>query len=196
MNGGVNMSIMKKIITFAICLTFAAVPTGCSKKKEDAVKGVTITMEDGKTMEFELFPDVAPITVANFIALAEQGFYNGLTFHRIMSGFMIQGGDPKGTGMGGSDKTIKGEFLSNGVKNDISHKRGVISMARAQDKNSASSQFFIVHKDSTHLDGDYAAFGMLTNGFETLDAIAATEVMSDGQTPVKKPAIKSITVNR
>lgn len=155
---------------------------------------VTITMENGNTMELELYPEIAPKTVANFVKLANDGFYNGLTFHRIIHGFMIQGGDPEGTGYGGSKETIKGEFAANGVENTLSHKRGVISMARSQAMDSASSQFFICHEDALYLDGQYAAFGKVVNGFETLDELAATEVGPDGQTPIKKPVIKSITV--
>jgi len=156
---------------------------------------ITITMADGKQMKFELYPQYAPETVANFIKLAKQGFYDGLTFHRIIEGFMIQGGDPLGNGTGGSSETIKGEFLANGVPNPLKHVRGAISMARTRDPNSASSQFFIVHKDSPHLDGHYAAFGMMTEGFDVLDGLAKTKVRPDGQTPVDKPVIKSITVS-
>jgi len=155
---------------------------------------VTITMENGNTMDLELYPEIAPKTVENFVKLANDGFYNGLTFHRIIHGFMIQGGDPEGTGYGGSKETIKGEFTANGVANTLSHKRGVISMARSQDMNSASSQFFICHEDALYLDGQYAAFGRVINGFETLDELAATPVSADGQTPIEKPVIKSITV--
>lgn len=169
-------------------------PAKNSGQKDDNKIMVKIIMEDDSVMELELYKDIAPVTVENFVNLAKDGFYDGLTFHRIISGFMIQGGDPKGTGMGGSKKSIKGEFSANGVTNDISHKRGTISMARSQDYNSASSQFFIVHEDTTSLDGQYAAFGKLVNGFETLDKLAATKVGSDGQTPITKPVIKTITV--
>ena len=134
----------------------------------------TITMKDGGVMKLELYPDMAPNTVKNFIALANAGFYDGLTFHRIYAGFMIQGGDPNGNGSGGPGYSIKGEFTSNGVNNTLSHKRGVISMARAQNPDSAGSQFFIMHADGDFLDGQYAAFGMLIEGFETLDAVAST----------------------
>ena len=127
---------------------------------------VTIVMNDGDVMKLELYPEVAENTVNNFISLVNKGFYDGLTFHRIISGFMIQGGDPLGNGTGGSDETIKGEFSSNGVENNISHKRGVISMARSSDPDSASSQFFIMHQDSTYLDGEYAAFGKVTKGMK------------------------------
>ncbi len=158
---------------------------------------VTITMENGGVMKLELYPEVAPITVENFKKLIKEGFYDGLTFHRIIRGFMVQGGDPQGNGMGGSDKNIKGEFSSNGVKNNLSHKRGVISMARSNDKNSASSQFFICHGDSDSLDGDYAAFGMLTEGFDVLDKLTDTPVTDNNGTVEsgKQPVIKSITID-
>ena len=135
---------------------------------------VKIEMENGKYIVVELDAKAAPITVANFKKLVGQGFYDGLIFHRVISGFMIQGGDPQGTGMGGSKETIKGEFAVNGVNNPISHARGVISMARSQFYNSASSQFFICHADAKFLDGQYAAFGKVVEGIETVDAIAAT----------------------
>ena len=133
---------------------------------------VVIEMENGGKIELELYPDAAPLTVKNFEKLVSEGFYDGLTFHRIIKGFMIQGGDPLGNGMGGSDENIKGEFRANGVPNPIKHTRGVISMARAYDPNSASSQFFIMHADAPHLDGQYAAFGKVTSGMETVDEIA------------------------
>lgn len=132
-----------------------------------------ITMENGKTMTIELYPEKAPITVDNFVKLAKDGFYDGLIFHRVIPGFMIQGGDPEGTGMGGPGHTIKGEFRANGVNNDLKHTRGVISMARTMAPNSAGSQFFIMHADAPHLDGQYAAFGKMTDGFEALDEIAS-----------------------
>lgn len=132
-------------------------------------------MQNGRKMKIELYPDKAPITAANFEKLVKEGFYDGLTFHRIIPGFMIQGGDPEGTGMGGSKDKIKGEFASNGVKNDIKHTRGVISMARSMMKDSASSQFFIMHADAPHLDGDYAAFGKVIEGLEVIDEIASVE---------------------
>lgn len=130
-------------------------------------------MKDGGTVTLELYPDQAPQTVANFIALSNAGFYDGLIFHRVISGFMIQGGDPTGTGMGGPGYSIRGEFTANGVNNTISHKRGVISMARAQPFNSAGCQFFIMHKDGEFLDGQYAAFGIVLDGLETVDKIAS-----------------------
>lgn len=135
---------------------------------------VTITMDDGKDIKIELYPEIAPITVDNFVKLVKKGFYDGLTFHRIISGFMIQGGDPDGNGTGGPGYTIKGEFDQNGVKNPLSHERGVISMARAMDPNSAGSQFFIMHEDSKYLDGQYAAFGKVIEGMDEVDRIAAT----------------------
>ena len=156
-----------------------------------------IVIKDYGTISLELDADVAPITVENFANLVNEGFYDGLTFHRIIDGFMIQGGDPLGTGMGGSDEEIKGEFLQNGVKNSISHKRGVISMARAQSYNSASSQFFIVHQDSTFLDGAYAAFGYVTEGIEIVDKICEdTKVEDDNGTVLKEnqPIIEKITM--
>ena len=134
---------------------------------------VIIEMENGAKIELELYPEVAPITVANFEKLVKAGFYDGLTFHRIIPGFMIQGGDPLGNGMGGADENIKGEFRANGVQNNLKHTRGVISMARSFNPNSASSQFFIMHKDAPHLDGQYAAFGKVISGIEVVDEIAS-----------------------
>ena len=133
---------------------------------------VVIEMENGKKIKLELYPDVAPITVENFENLVKSGFYDGLIFHRVIEGFMIQGGDPEGTGMGGSGKNIKGEFAANGIKNPLKHTRGVISMARSMMPNSASSQFFIMHKDAPHLDGSYAAFGKVVEGMDVVDEIA------------------------
>ena len=152
---------------------------------------VRIEMENGGIIELELYPETAPITVANFEKLVRQGFYDGLIFHRVISGFMIQGGDPEGTGMGGSDENIKGEFLANGVKNDLSHTRGVISMARASNPNSASSQFFIMHADGTFLDGQYAAFGKVTKGIEVVDQIAETPTDRRDR-PIREQRIKTI----
>ena len=134
---------------------------------------VTIQMENGKEIKIELYPQLAPITVENFISLVKDGFYDGLTFHRVIPGFMIQGGCPDGTGMGGPGHTIKGEFLSNGVENTLRHTRGVLSMARANNPDSAGSQFFIMHADAPHLDGQYAAFGKVVEGMEAVDEIAA-----------------------
>ncbi|MCF2670861.1 MAG: peptidylprolyl isomerase [Butyricicoccus sp.] len=136
---------------------------------------VTIEMENGKKMTVELYPDVAPNTVKNFVSLCNKGFYNGTIFHRVIPGFMIQGGDPEGTGMGGPDYCIRGEFTANGFQNDLLHTRGVISMARTMDPNSAGSQFFIMTTDSPHLDGQYAAFGMVTEGMDVADEIVNTK---------------------
>ena len=129
-------------------------------------KTIKITMENGKTMLAELYPDIAPVTVENFLNLIQKHFFDGLIFHRVIKGFMIQGGDPTGTGMGGSEKTIKGEFDANGFHNELKHTRGVLSMARTMDPDSASSQFFIMHQDAPHLDGQYAAFGKVIEGIE------------------------------
>ena len=154
---------------------------------------VQITMENGGVMTLELYPEIAPITVDNFVKLVNEGFYNGLIFHRVIEGFMIQGGDPDGTGCGGPGYSIKGEFAANGVKNDLKHTRGVISMARAMDPNSAGSQFFIMHEDAPHLDGQYAAFGKMTDGFDTLDEIAETDTDRMDR-PRNEQKIKSITI--
>lgn len=150
-----------------------------------------IEMENGKEMKLELYPEKAPITVANFEKLVEEKFYDGLTFHRVISGFMIQGGCPKGDGTGGPKEKIKGEFSANGVPNDLKHTRGVLSMARAMDPNSAGSQFFIMHKDAPHLDGQYAAFGKVIEGIETVDEIAACETDYSDK-PIKPVVIKRI----
>ena len=158
---------------------------------------VTIDVQDYGTISLELDADTAPISVTNFINLANEGFYDGLTFPRIISGFMIQGGDPNGNGTGGSEKTIKGEFSANGVENDISHVRGVISMARANDPDSGSSQFFIVHEDSTFLDGQYAAFGHVTDGMDVVDAICEAVPVQDNNGTVAaadQPVITAVTV--
>ena len=138
-------------------------------------KMVIIEMENGAKIEIELYPDVAPLTVKNFEKLVSEGFYDGLIFHRVIPGFMIQGGDPQGTGMGGAKDKIKGEFRANRIANDLKHTRGVISMARSFDPNSASSQFFIMHADAPHLDGQYAAFGKVVSGIESVDEIAAVQ---------------------
>ena len=158
---------------------------------------VEIEIENYGIIKLELDADTAPITVTNFITLTNEGFYNGLTFHRIIKGFMIQGGDPLGNGTGGSENTIKGEFASNGVENNIKHVRGVISMARSMIKNSASSQFFIMHEDAPHLDGDYAAFGHVTEGIEIVDEICKNTKVEDGNgsvDPQNQPVIKEIRV--
>ena len=154
---------------------------------------VVIEMENGKKIKIELYPDKAPITVENFESLVKEGFYNGLIFHRVISGFMIQGGDPLGNGTGGSKKKIKGEFRSNGVQNDIKHVRGVVSMARSSNPDSASSQFFIMHKDAPHLDGQYAAFGKVVEGMDVVDEIAAAETDFRDK-PVKPQVMKSVTL--
>ncbi len=152
---------------------------------------VVIEMENGKEIRLELYPEKAPITVNNFLKLVNDGFYDGLIFHRVISGFMIQGGDPTGTGMGGSENKIKGEFSANGVENDIKHERGVISMARSRANDSASSQFFIMHKDAPHLDGNYAAFGRVVDGMETVDEIAETETDFSDR-PLKEIRMKRV----
>lgn len=152
---------------------------------------IKIIMENGKEMEAELYPEVAPITVENFVSLIKENFFDGIIFHRVIPGFMIQGGDPTGTGMGGSKNEIKGEFLANGVVNNLKHTRGVLSMARTMDPNSASSQFFIMHEDSPHLDGQYAAFGKVTKGIEVVDEIASVKTdMRDK--PLTPQVIKTI----
>lgn len=158
---------------------------------------VEITVKDYGTIKVELDADNAPISVTNFVNLAKKGFYDNLTFHRIISGFMIQGGDPEGNGMGGSDETIKGEFSNNGVENPLKHTRGAISMARSQDMDSASSQFFIVHEDSDFLDGDYAVFGYVTEGMEIVDKICEDTKVQDSNgtvSPEDQPTIESIKV--
>ena len=188
----------------AVLILAAAGLSGCGGKKSGGSdKGLTgthhaeINIENYGTVKVELDGDTAPISVGNFVALAKDGFYDGLTFHRIIDGFMIQGGDPLGNGTGGSDKTIKGEFASNGVKNDISHKKGVISMARASDPDSASSQFFIMVEDTPSLDGDYAAFGHVTEGQDIVDKIAADAKPVDANGTITKeeqPVITSIVI--
>ena len=167
---------------------------------EDLLSGLhhaEIEINDYGTISLELDADTAPVSVTNFVTLAKEGFYDGLTFHRIISGFMIQGGDPLGNGTGGSDTEIKGEFSSNGVENNIAHERGVISMARSQNPDSASSQFFIMHQDSPHLDGDYAAFGHVTSGIEIVDQICENTPVQDDNGTVDagdQPVIKAIRV--
>ena len=154
---------------------------------------IIMELENGKTVKIELDASAAPLTVANFEKLVRRGFYDGLTFHRVIPGFMIQGGDPLGNGMGGADETIKGEFAQNGVKNPLRHERGVISMARAYDPNSASSQFFIMHADAPHLDGAYAAFGKVIEGMDAVDEIAAVRTdMRDK--PMVPQIIRRMTV--
>ena len=181
------------------------------KESTDAVQGVLldtskeltgthhaeIEVKDYGTIEVELDADSAPVTVTNFVKLAQDGFYDGLTFHRIIDGFMIQGGDPNGNGTGGSDENIKGEFSNNGVENNISHTRGTISMARAQDPDSGSSQFFIVQADSTFLDGDYAGFGHVTEGMDIVDKICEDAKPTDDNGTISKeeqPVIEKVTI--
>ena len=154
---------------------------------------VTITMDNGDVMKAELYPEIAPNTVNNFISLVKKGFYDGLIFHRIISGFMIQGGDPDGTGMGGPGYSIKGEFSYNGVDNNLKHSRGVLSMARAQHPDSAGSQFFIMHANAPHLDGQYAAFGKLIEGEDVLDSIASVDTDWNDR-PRKPQVMKTVTV--
>ncbi len=154
---------------------------------------VLIEMENGDTMKVELYPEIAPKTVANFEKLVKEGFYDGLIFHRVIPGFMIQGGDPQGTGMGGAKENIVGEFAANGHKNDLRHTRGVLSMARAMNPNSASSQFFIMHADAPHLDGQYAAFGKVIEGIEAVDRIASVPTDYNDRPRVIQ-RIKSITL--
>ncbi|PJO41853.1 peptidylprolyl isomerase [Lysinibacillus xylanilyticus] len=162
-----------------------------SKVKENPI--VTITMNNDEKIVIELEPSTAPNTVANFISLVKKGFYDGLIFHRVVPDFMIQGGDPSGNGTGGPDYSIEGEFSKNGFKNDLKHERGVISMARSNDPNSAGSQFFIMVNEASHLDGDYAAFGKVIKGMETVDAIVAAE--RDGEKPIKDQKMKKVEVD-
>ena len=197
-------------VVLAACLTIAI--SGCSQeyeagkeKQEVPVKSeepsvaytAIIDVADYGSITVELDAETAPKTVENFVALANEGFYDGLTFHRIMDGFMIQGGDPDGDGTGGSEQTIKGEFNNNGVENNLSRTRGAISMARSNDYDSASSQFFIVHEDSTYLDGSYACFGYVTEGMDVVDAICADAGPSDNNGSIaaeEQPVIKSIVI--
>ena len=210
------MNTVKKIAVFLLALSMVLALCGCGKSQTapastpapataDAaptepftkVRHAEITVKDYGTIKLELDEGTAPITVENFISLAKAGFYDGLTFHRIMDGFMIQGGDPLGNGTGGSKDNIKGEFSSNGVNNPISHVKGVISMARANDPNSASSQFFITVADSTFLDGSYAAFGRVTEGMEVAEKIAkdAKPVDNNGTIPAaQQPVIEKIVI--
>lgn len=155
---------------------------------------VVIEMENGDKIEIELYPEIAPETVANFEKLVRSGFYNGLTFHRIIKGFMIQGGCPDGTGTGGPGWSIKGEFASNGFENNLKHERGVISMARTSDPNSAGSQFFIMHEDAPLLDGEYAAFGKVVSGMDAVDRIASTKVSFFNDKPIQPQIMKTVTI--
>ncbi|MBQ9662100.1 MAG: peptidylprolyl isomerase [Oscillospiraceae bacterium] len=192
---------MKKVLMIMTALLALVLLCGCGSKQAvepgQKLRHAEITIKDYGTIKVELDEGVAPITVANFIKLANDGFYNGLTFHRIIDGFMIQGGDPEGTGFGGSGKTIKGEFKQNGVENPISHVKGVISMARSDPFDSASSQFFITVADSTFLDGNYAAFGHVTEGMEIADQIAKDAKPTDNNgtiPPAEQPVIESIVI--
>ncbi|MDO5445963.1 MAG: peptidylprolyl isomerase [Eubacteriales bacterium] len=201
---------MKKYcVLVAFLLLFSLMITGCGSKKTapaaqesdpsllTGTYNAELVIRDYGTVRFEMNADLAPITVTNFVKLAESGFYNGLTFHRIIDGFMMQGGDPSGNGTGGSSEKIKGEFSANGVKNDQSHTRGAVSMARANDMNSASSQFFIVHKDSTFLDGQYACFGYVTEGMDVVDSICTSVPVTDSNGSVARdaqPVIESISI--
>ena len=198
---------VKKIIAILSAAILTLTFCGCSKRQSEfdsdtgsgyGTHHAVITIKDYGDIKLVLDGDTAPITVKNFVELAKSGFYDGLTFHRIIKGFMIQGGDPKGNGTGGSDKTIRGEFSKNGVENNISHKRGVISMARSpQDNNSASSQFFIMHKDGDYLDGSYAAFGHVTDGMDVVDKIAENTPVTDSNGTVLKenqPIIEKIVI--
>ncbi len=197
---------VKKIIAILSAAILTLTFCGCSKRQSEfdsdtgsgyGTHHAVITIKDYGDIKLVLDGDTAPITVKNFVELAKSGFYDGLTFHRIIKGFMIQGGDPKGDGTGGSDKTIRGEFSKNGVENNISHKRGVISMARSQDNNSASSQFFIMHEDGDYLDGSYAAFGHVTEGMDVVDKIAENTPVTDSNGTVLKenqPIIEKIVI--
>lgn len=197
---------VKKIIAILSAAILTLTFCGCSKRQSEfdsdtgsgyGTHHAVITVKDYGDIKLVLDGDTAPITVKNFVELAKSGFYDGLTFHRIIKGFMIQGGDPKGNGTGGSDKTIRGEFSKNGVENNISHKRGVISMARSQDNNSASSQFFIMRKDGDYLDGSYAAFGHVTEGMDVVDRIAENTPVTDSNGTVLKenqPIIEKIVI--
>lgn len=154
---------------------------------------VTMTMENGDVIKLELYPEIAPTSVNNFISLVNKGFYNGLIFHRVIKGFMIQGGDPEGSGMGGPGYSIKGEFAANGFENNLKHTEGVLSMARSMNPNSAGSQFFIMHKNSPHLDGSYAAFGKVIEGMEVVNKIAETRTDWNDR-PLENQVMKTVTV--
>jgi peptidyl-prolyl cis-trans isomerase B (cyclophilin B) len=202
---------MKRALVLCMAVLMAAALLGCAPEDKPETPGsavwgdketppadtvkATIAVKDLGTIELELFPDIAPQSVYNFCDLARQGFYDGLIFHRVISGFMIQGGDPEGTGMGGPGYVIKGEFAANGVQNSLSHTRGVISMARTmQSYDSAGSQFFIMHKDYTDLDGQYAAFGRVTSGMDVVDAIAAVQTDQNDR-PLTDVVMESVTID-
>ena len=199
---------MKKVVAMLLAavmlsLVFIACNTESKNQDEDNQQGenmdkiiATIEMEDGGIIKLELYPDIAPQTVRNFVSLARKGFYDGLTFHRIIPGFMSQGGDPNGTGTGGPGYCIKGEFAINGFENDLKHTRGVISMARLNKPyDSAGSQFFIMHADAPHLDGAYAAFGMVIEGMDVVDRIASVDCNPINNHPYEDVVIKSITIS-
>lgn len=199
-----NQNIIFIVCTILVLLLVLGINSFVNKKeleneRKNLLSGkhyVEMVVKDYGTIKLELDADTAPITVTNFINLVEEEFYDGLTFHRIIDGFMVQGGDPEGTGYGGSDKDIKGEFSANGVENNISHVRGVISMARGDDYNSASSQFFIMHEDNLGLDGSYAAFGKVISGIEVVDKLVKVKVEDDNGTVLSsnQPIIESIKV--
>ncbi len=182
---------MKKLFLLLLCATLLC--GGLAAMSESTLPVATIEMVNGDVIKLELYPDIAPNTVANFVELANAGFYDGLIFHRVIPGFMIQGGDPQGTGMGGPGYGIRGEFTANGFENNLSHERGVISMARAQHPDSAGSQFFIMHADYPALDGQYAAFGRVIEGIEAVDRVAAVETDANDR-PVEDQVIRSIRV--
>ena len=189
----------KKIIAALLCVCTVFCLFACGKNESSDTNGTDlvkaeISVKNFGKIELELYPDIAPITVQNFVDLANSGFYDGLTFHRIVKGFMIQGGCPNGNGMGGPGYTIKGEFSQNGFTNNFKHTKGVLSMARAMDPNSAGSQFFIMHKDAPHLDGAYAAFGMVIDGMDVVNKIAETRTDYSDR-PLKEQKIKSMTVD-
>ena len=198
------MKLFRSLLVFLLAAILLVSATACKKEdeskeptlpegytvSEEKTNFVCIQMDTGKTILLELYPDIAPETVANFQKLVAQKFYDGLIFHRVISGFMIQGGDPEGTGMGGPGWSIKGEFSSNGVENNLKHTRGVLSMARSNDPDSAGSQFFIMHKAAYHLDGQYAAFGKVVIGMDTVDEIASVQVAGDR--PVNPPVMEKV----
>ncbi len=195
----------KTIFVFLLCLIMTGCSSNTTEKKDETTEylsgnyQVEIVVKNYGTIKAEIDADTAPITVTNFVNLCEDHFYDGLTFHRIMDGFMIQGGDPLGDGTGGSDETIKGEFSNNDVENPLQHTRGALSMARSQDYDSASSQFFIVQSDSTYLDGDYAVFGYVYEGMSIVDQICKNTPVEDDNGTVKKenqPVIESITCTK
>ena len=186
------------IVAAALILGFALGKGGKTQEADYANAPhpvATLTMENGGVITIELYPDVAPNTVANFVTLANSGFYDGLTFHRVISGFMIQGGDPAGNGTGGPGYSIKGEFTQNGFQNDLKHDRGIISMARANNPDSAGSQFFIMHQNSPWLDGAYAAFGKVLEGMDVVDAIASVKTNPRNDMPLEPQVISSIRVD-